>query len=134
LRLSAAVWPVYQDRWGWGYSEGYSDYYQDSQGWMLSGTIDAIMPMLYTLTPTQFSLAASDFLTHSGGRHVFPGISTQNIGFEEIAQRIAIARDLGAPGHAIFSARLVANNDYWDDFAIGPYATPAVVPSVTWHP
>jgi uncharacterized lipoprotein YddW (UPF0748 family) len=26
LRLSAAVWPVYRDYWGWGYSQGYSDY------------------------------------------------------------------------------------------------------------
>jgi uncharacterized lipoprotein YddW (UPF0748 family) len=143
MRLSAAVWPVYQDRWGWGYSEGYSDYYQDSQGWVLSGTIDAIMPMLYPsnviaspnlFTPTQFSLLASDFLTHAGGRHVFPGISAQYADFDEIAQRIAIARDLGAPGHAIFSARLVANNDYWDDFVAGPYATPAIVPPVTWRP
>jgi hypothetical protein len=77
---------------------------------------------------------ASDFLTHAGGRHVFPGISAQYTDFDEIAQRIVIARDLGAPGHAIFSARLVANNDYWDDFAAGPYATEAAVPPVTWHP
>lgn len=143
LRLSAAVWPVYQDRWGWGYSEGYSDYYQDSQGWMLSGTIDAIMPMLYpadvlatpgVFTPTHFSLLVSDFLAHAGGRHVFPGISAGYADFDEIARRIAIARDLGAPGHAIFSARLVALNDYWDEFAAGPYARPAAVPPVTWRP
>lgn len=143
LRLSAAVWPVYQDRWGWGYSEGYSDFYQDSQGWVLSATIDAIMPMIYpadvfatphVFTPTQFSLLVSDFLAHDGGRHVFPGISAQYADFGEIAQRIAIARDLGAPGHAIFSARLVAVNDYWDEFAAGPYALPAAVPPVTWRP
>ncbi len=29
--LSAAVWATYQDKWGWGYSQGYSDYYQDSR-------------------------------------------------------------------------------------------------------
>ncbi len=143
LRLSAAVWPVYQDHWGWGYSEGYGDYYQDSQGWALSGTIDAIAPMIYPVdafatpdvfTPTQFSLLVSDFLAHDGGRHVFPGISAQYADFDEIARRIAIARDLGAPGHAVFSARLVALNDYWDEFAAGPYALPATVPPVTWHP
>ncbi len=141
LRLSAAVWPVYQDRWGWGYSEGYGDYFQDSRRWVLSGTIDTIMPMLYpadvfatpdVFTPTQFSLLVSDFLVHDGGRHVFPGISAQYADFDEITQRITIARDLGAPGHAIFSARLVALNDYWDEFAAGPYALPATVPPVTW--
>lgn len=142
LRLSTTAWPVYRDLWGWGYSEGYSDYYQDSQRWMLSGTVDALMPMIYpadavaqpeVFTPTQFSLLASDFLTHSGGRHVFPGISAQYTDFDEVAERIAVARELGAPGHAIFSARLVAENDYWDEFAAGPYARPATVPPITWR-
>ena len=143
LRLSAAVWPVYQDYWGWGYKEGYSDYYQDSQAWLLSGTIDAIMPMIYPasviisphiFTTTQFSLLVSDFMAHDGERHVFPGMSAGYADFNEIAQRIAIARNLGASGHAIFSARLVAINDYWDEFAAGPYVTPADVPSMSWRP
>lgn len=142
LRLSAAVWPVYRDYWGWGYSQGYSDYYQDSQGWIQAGVIDTIMPMIYpavptnttVLTPTQFGLLTSDFLAHSGGRHVFPGIGAGYTDFHEIAQRIAIARALGAPGHAIFSARLIAQNDYWDEFAAGPYAVPAAVPPMPWRP
>ena len=79
-------------------------------------------------TPTQFSNLVSDFLAHASDRQVFPGISAQYPSFTEIAQRIAIARELGAPGHAIFSARLVALNDYWDEFASGPYALPAAVP------
>ncbi|MGD2143080.1 MAG: family 10 glycosylhydrolase, partial [Anaerolineae bacterium] len=153
VRLSAAVWPVYQDHWDWGYSEGYSDYYQDSQGWIGSGVIDAILPMIYPanvfeswdkFTLGQFSISASDFLDSDGGRHVFPGISAQYASFAEIAQRIAIARDLGAPGHAIFSARLVTgdywcagravcHDPYWDDFAAGPYATPARIPPLTWR-
>jgi hypothetical protein len=41
---------------------------------------------------------------------------------------------LGAPGHAIFSARLVGQNDHWSRFAAGPYATPATVPPLTWRP
>jgi uncharacterized lipoprotein YddW (UPF0748 family) len=142
LRLSAAVWPIYQDHWGWGYTAGYSDFYQDSQGWVQSGTIDAIMPMLYAgastshpgpLTSNRFALVASDFLAHDGGRHVFPGISAEHIDFAGISERIAIARDLGAPGHAIFSARLLAQKGYWDDLSTGPYATEAVVPPVTWR-
>lgn len=151
--LSAAVWPVYQNHWGWTCTEGYSDLYQDSQGWMEGGAIDAILPMIYpvdvlnspeTFTPDQFSVLTSDFLNHDGGRHVLPGISAQYRSFDEIAQRIAIARDLGAPGHAVFSARLVTgdypcaerlpcHNPYWDDFAAGPYATEASVPSLPWR-
>jgi uncharacterized lipoprotein YddW (UPF0748 family) len=142
LWLSAAVWPIYQDHWGWDYKAGYSDYYQDSQGWVQNGTIDAIMPMLYTtvlisdlqaVTPTQFSLVLSDFLAHDGGRHVFPGISAEHLDFSEIAERIAIARHLGAPGHAIFSAGLLEQKRYWGSFAAGPYAAPAVIPPMPWR-
>jgi uncharacterized lipoprotein YddW (UPF0748 family) len=142
LRLSAAVWPIYQDHWGWGYKTGYSDFYQDSQAWVQRGTIDAIMPMLYTgmfisypkaLTPTQFSLAASDFMAHDGDRHVFPGISAQNLDFAGVAERIAIARDLGTPGHAIFSAGVLAQKAYWDEFATGPYAMKAIIPPMPWR-
>ncbi|TET49407.1 MAG: hypothetical protein E3J64_09710, partial [Anaerolineales bacterium] len=143
LRLSAAVWPIYQDKWGWGYSQGYGDYYQDSQQWMTSGVIDAIMPMIYPVdveaspdvfTPAQFSLLVSDFMATDGGRHVLPGISAQYADFDEIAERINTARALGTPGHSIFSARHISDNDYWDEFASGPYATPAQVPPVSWHP
>ncbi len=143
LRLSAAVWPIYQDLWGWDYPAGYSDYYQDSQGWVESGIIDAIMPMLYTgmfssdpeaLTPEQFSLVASDFLAHDGGHHVFPGISAEHLDFAGVAERIAIARELGAAGHAIFSAGVLEQHGYWDNLAAGPYAAEAVVPPMSWRP
>jgi len=142
LRLSAAVWPIYRDHWDWGYKEGYSEYYQDSQGWVQSGTIDAIVPMLYTgmfisypqaLTPTQFSLVASDFLANDGGRHMFPGISAEHLDFAGVAERIAIARDLGAPGHAIFSAGLLEQKGYWDDLAAGPYMSEASIPPMAWR-
>lgn len=143
VRLSAAVWPIYQDHWDWGYREGYSDFYQDSQGWIADDAIDTIMPMLYTgvflsdpqaLTPLQFRLATSDFLAHDGGRHVFPGISAEHLDFADIAERIATARELGAPGQAIFSARLLDRKGYWDDLAAGPYATEAVIPPMAWRP
>jgi uncharacterized lipoprotein YddW (UPF0748 family) len=151
--LSAAVWPVYQNHWGWNCTEGYSDFYQDSQGWVVGGVIDAILPMIYpvdvlaspdTFTTDRFSVLTSDFLENDGGRHVLPGISAQYQSFDEIAERIAIARELGAPGHAIFSARLVTgdyscaerlpcHDPYWDDFAAGPYASQASVPSLSWR-
>jgi len=143
LRLSAAVWPIYQDRWGWDYPAGYSDYYQDSQRWVESGTIDAIMPMLYTgmfisdpeaLTLTQFSSVTSDFLSHDGGRHVFPGISAEHLDFADVVERIAVGRELGAPGHAIFSAGLLDQKGYWDDLRSGPYAAEARIPSMPWRP
>lgn len=142
VRLSAAVKGIYKDRWAWDYPAGYTDYYQDSQGWIQSGTVDAIVPMLYTqmfisypeaLTPTQFSLVTSDFLTHAGGRHVFPGINAQHLDFSGVSERISIARGLGSPGHAIFSAGVLDQRDFWDDLVAGPYAARAVVPPMVWR-
>jgi len=137
LRLTAAVWPVYQDRWGWRYSQGYSDYYQDSHRWAQERLVEAIVPMIYparfedldsVFTKAQFSTLVSDFMTHADAQRVYPGISAQYGSFTEIAERIAIARSMGTLGHAIFSARLIDERDYWDEFAAGPYAWPARVP------
>jgi len=136
LVLTAAVWPIYQDQWGWITWDGYSGYYQDSQGWMEAAVIDAISPMLYTITiqdyPNRFDVLVHDFVSHANGRHVWPGITANYASFDEIWSRIKIARQARASGQAIFSYSYINQRDYWDDFRNGPYAVPAEVPSVPW--
>ncbi len=132
--VSAAVWPYYRDIWGWGTSEGYSDYYQDSKGWLAEGVIDAIAPMLYgngDSIPDDFErweILMADFVAASAGRHVYPGIAGYYTDFEAIAERIEAARAAGAPGHAIFSYSALDQREYWDDLASGPYAGSAMLP------
>jgi uncharacterized lipoprotein YddW (UPF0748 family) len=146
MMLSAAVWHTYKDDWGLGHSEGYSDRYQDSQGWMAGGYIDAIMPMIYspndanpnpadqTFPQWEWELLVNDFLAHSNGRFVIGGIGSNHYAsFSEIAARIDIARQLGIAGHAIFSYSGLKAKGYIDDLAAGPYAEAAIVPEVTWH-
>jgi hypothetical protein len=53
---------------------------------------------------------------------------------DELAARFPLARDIGTAGHAIFSSRLLLNNGYFDDLAVGPYAETAVVPEMGWRP
>ncbi len=74
-------------------------------------------------------ILAEDFVASSAGRHVYPGIAGYYDDFDAIAQRIAIARELGAPGHVLFSYATLDSRGYWDDLAAGPYRVPAVVPS-----
>lgn len=136
--LSAAVWHTYIDRWGWGYSEGYSDYYQDSQAWVKGGYIDSISPMIYSSNPQTFRLErwttlVSDFQANRGNRYIVPGIGADQDNFAEIALRIEAARNLGTAGHAIFSYGAMAANGYFDDLRAGPYAQPAAVPDLPWH-
>jgi len=128
LTVSAAVWPAYE--------RGYEAYYQDSHAWMLSGTLDAIAPMLYSsevITDLQkWSDYAADFQAHSGGRRVWPGIGVKSssgcVPFEEIAARIQAARDLGTAGQAIFSLSELEGCGYVDDLRNGPYVVPASIP------
>jgi uncharacterized lipoprotein YddW (UPF0748 family) len=132
--VSAAVWPYYMDTWGWGTSQGYTDYYQDSKGWLRLGVIDAIAPMLYGGGESipddvdHWRILMEDFVEDSAGRHVYPGIAGYYDDFDAIVQRILAARAAGAPGHALFSYGALNARGYWDDFAAGPYASSAVLP------
>jgi len=127
--VSAAVWPYYQDKWDWGLSEGYSNYYQDSKGWLATGIIDAIMPMLYDGRADEYDVWHTlmvDFMADDPGQHVYPGIGAAYDDFNEIARRIEATRQAGAPGHAIFSYEALNQRNYWDKLAAGPYASPAI--------
>lgn len=142
--LSAAVWPIYQDKWAWGVRDGYSYYYQDSQAWVKDGIIDSISPMIYPgtancpdnsfWTQERWQTLVSDFQANSGGRFIVPGIGTAYCTFDEIADRIEMARAIGTAGQALFSYGALKSFDYFDDLANGPYAEPASVPPIPWHP
>lgn len=143
--LSAAVWPTYQDKWGWGYSQGYRDYYQDSHAWVRDGYIDALAPMTYSYTTPpennpfpldRWRILIADFQANRGGRHIIAGIGAIGpnlLSFEDVVDRIEAARQLGTAGHAMYSYGALLENGTFDDLAAGPYATPASVPDVPWH-
>lgn len=136
--LTAAVWHTYIDKWGWGYSQGYYNYYQDSQAWVKNGYIDAISPMIYSPNPETFKLErwrtlVEDFQANRGERFIIPGIGSAQTPFNLIAERISAARELGTAGHALFSYGELASHNYFDDLKAGPYAEPASVPAIPWH-
>ncbi|MCA9921506.1 MAG: family 10 glycosylhydrolase [Anaerolineales bacterium] len=149
LWLSAAVWPIHRVNPAWGFpgqpQEGYKHYYQDSKAWLSGGTIDSISPMIYPggafhcpddsyWTVDRWATLVADYQAARNGRFIIPGIGAEYCTFDEIAQRIAKARDIGTAGHALFSYSGLTANGYFDDLANGPYAETAVVPDITWHP
>ena len=135
--LSAAVWPVYETVPNCPSTTARNAFYQDSQGWLQAGIIDAIMPMIY---PTDynndawsidcFTTLVYDYQAHSNGRHIVVGIGGGYADFGEIANRIAIARAAGTAGHAIFSYSSLEGKNYWPYFSApgGPYEEPALPP------
>ncbi len=141
--VTAAVGGVYQNRWGWpSFSQGYSDYYQDSKRWLREGWVDGIMPMLYPANPSsdcpdstvwsleRFRILVADFAADAGGRYVFPGIHGGYACFNDILNRIQVSRELGTGGHAIFAHGPVNYKGYWDELALHVYPSPAPVPLV----
>ena len=139
VKLSAAVWPIYQDRWGWEAREGREFYYQDSQGWIQTGIIDILFPMIYPAnysadywTQYRFGVLINDFQDHAAGRHIVAGIGGGYDDFSEIAARIAIARAAVPPGqtggHAIFSYGLLESKGHWESFVSpgGPHTDAAL--------
>ncbi|MBK8987528.1 MAG: family 10 glycosylhydrolase [Chloroflexi bacterium] len=134
--LSAAVWPIYVDIWGWGGTQGYHDYYQDSKAWLANESLDTIMPMIYGgsfWTQARFETLVADFQASRSGRYIIPGIGADFADFSEIEARIALARAAGTAGHAIFSYGALLSRGYFDDLAEGPYAETAVVPPIPWR-
>ncbi len=143
VMVSAAVWPVYVDYWGWGASEGYHDYFQDSKSWILDDYIDMISPMIYPgsvncpddsfFNQSRWTTLAHNFNQSSGGRFVTPGIGTAYCSFSEISARISAARNAGTAGHALFSYSGLKSRGYFDDLRNGPYSVPARVPEISWR-
>ncbi len=120
--LSAAVWPSYTD--------GLTRYYQDSKGWLVTGALDAIVPMLYGSyadQPDNWQALMHDFLDDSQGHPVYPGIGVTE-DFDAIAWRIRTAREAGAQGHALFSYGNLNAYGHWQALAAGPYLIPASPP------
>lgn len=146
LWVTAAVWPVYRDYWGWGASSGYDDYYQDSKAWMAQGIIDGISPMIYTGNPNcaspyfwtkeRWKTLVQDFQSQRNGKMIVPGIGINYCtadDFAEIEARITMARELGTAGHALFSYHSLAEKGYFDDLRSGPYRRRAIMPSFFSH-
>ncbi|MCA9975083.1 MAG: hypothetical protein KC413_05010, partial [Anaerolineales bacterium] len=130
-------WPIYIDYWGWGGTQGYYDFYQDSKAWLAEGDMDALMPMIYGgsfWTQARFETLTADFQASRNGRYIIPGIGADYCSFAEIEARINMARQIGTVGHALFSYRGLLAGGYFQMLADGPYATPAIVPDITWHP
>lgn len=146
LWITAAVWPVYHDQWGWGSSSGYNDYYQDSKAWLAAGSVDGIAPMIYTGLPDceqayfwtleRWQILVQDYMLDSKGRMIIPGIGSRfctTNDFAQIEARIASARALGTAGHAIYSYKSLLENGYFDDLAQGPYVITALLPDLPWR-
>jgi uncharacterized lipoprotein YddW (UPF0748 family) len=140
-QLSASVWGIYERLPGCSTSWGYGQYYQDSIGWMESGAIDAIAPMMYwPIEPgacTDWATLLDGFVARRGQAQVWAGMHALDDNawaFDQVAGRIDYARTGGAQGVMVFaSTYLDQGADRWAAFpgtppAPGPFAEPSPTP------
>ena len=136
VALSAAVWGIYDDPWGWGSSRGVSWFFQDPREWARRGLLDAVVPMTYYRVNRTYcgfadwACLADDHLEalqRRGGTPVYLGISA-DYGAKEVLREIEMAREKGAAGVAIFSVRQLERQGLWRVLREGPFRTPARLP------
>ncbi len=129
IKISAAPFGIAKRVEG-GYqgtgTQSHYDWYQDSFGWMQSGVLDAIFPMIYWRIGSAhpFEVLLADFLDNDGGRHIYPGI---HAGRDPIAQ-IYESRRQGAPGYVIWSY----GRGEFEAYRAAPQSLPAQTPSMPW--
>lgn len=138
--LSAAVWGIWQDRWGWNSSHGFGQYFQDPRAWVAAGSLDVAVPMTYyaiATTPCGFAdwacLLDDHLVMQSGSsaRHVYIGIAASR-GTAQVLQQIELGRRRGVKGFALYSYSSVTA-EMRAALAGGPFALPAAVPPREWQ-
>ncbi len=113
---------------------------QDAQLWLKEGLMDWLFPMMY-FEGNNFYPFALDWVEQSNKRLIIPGLGIYFLAPEEknwelttITRELHFLRQIGAGGQAFFRTRYLLRNVkdlgrfLQDDF----YASPALVPPMTW--
>lgn len=124
-------------------SRGWNAYhvvYQDAQKWLKEGIHDALFPMMY-FQGNNFYPFALDWKENCGNRWVVPGLGIyflspreQNWSLDEIVRQIHFTRQVKLNGQAYFRNQFLLDNTkgVLDELKENFYATPALVPPMTW--
>lgn len=139
--LSAAVWGVYEDRWGWRTTGGATQLFQDPHEWARDGYLDVAVPMTYFRIREQYCARADwaclldDHLAgvqESAGRHVYIGIDAGK-GAAEVIRQIRLARAHGAVGVSIYSFSAALRAGLFQELSESVFARTAPVPLMPWR-
>lgn len=122
---------------GWN---AYSRVMQDAQGWLKSGLMDMLFPMMY-FKGRNFYPFAIDWQEQSAGKIVVPGLGIyfmspkeKNWSIDTITQEMEVLRQWGM-GHAYFRSKFFTDNlKGLYDFAAKTFdRNLALVPPMTWE-
>lgn len=123
---------------GWN---AYETVYQDAQGWLKEGIHDALFPMMY-FKDNHFYPFVLDWKENDNGRWVVPGLGIYFLSpkekdwpLDEMSRQLYFTRQSGLTGHAFFRNKFLMDNvkGIWDEIQHEFYATPALIPPMTWQ-
>jgi uncharacterized lipoprotein YddW (UPF0748 family) len=136
--VTAAVWGIHTNIWGWSaVSQGNIDYYQDSHAFLEEGLLDATLPMIYwPVTETvgdrlDYRTLVADHVAHRGERHVYAGLGTEDLSYEQLIDCIIAAREEGAQGVVLFDYSTFSA--HMPDFRTDVFGEAAKVPELSWR-
>ena len=121
---------------GW---DAYNTVYQDAQGWLRDGIMDALFPMLY-FNGNNFYPFVLDWCENRHGRHVAPGVGIYRLLPEhggwpqlEIERQMRTSRSAMADGIVMFrTAHLLGNAGGVRDIYTKVYDRASFVPPMDW--
>ena len=123
---------------GWN---AYETVYQDAQSWLKEGIHDALFPMMY-FKDNHFYPFVLDWKENDNGRWVVPGLGIYFLSpkekdwpLDEMSRQLYFTRQSGLAGHAFFRNKFLMDNvkGIWDEIQHEFYATPALIPPMTWQ-
>lgn len=122
--------------YGWN---AYSKVCQDAQGWLQSGLMDQLYPMMY-FRGNHFYPFALDWQQNSHGKTVAAGLGIyflspeeKDWSLDEIKRQMNVLRQYGL-GHAYFRSKFFTDNTKGVyDFAKEFDSHPALIPPMTWQ-
>jgi uncharacterized lipoprotein YddW (UPF0748 family) len=135
--VTAAVWGVFTNRWGWPeVSEGRNVYFQDAEAFTRTGAVDALIPMIYwPVNPDgrlDFMALAKDHVSRANGRHVYAGVRADSqTGVEPLIRTIKAAREAGANGVVVFE--YTEARAWFGELRERVFQHPAVPPEMAWR-
>lgn len=124
--------------WSHGWN-AYTKVCQDAQGWLRSGLMDELFPMMY-FKNNQFFPFAIDWAENSHGKIIAPGLgvyfldrSQADWPLETVTREMEILRQFQL-GHAYFRSKFFTDDTKGIyDFAYNDFdAFPALIPAMTW--
>jgi len=116
---------------GWG---GYSNYFQDSQGWLRDGKQDYLVPQIYwdigeSPGDPDFTALAGSWSQNAAGRQIYAGVGAYKPAvLEQIPEQIDVTRELGMAGQAYFRYDHIRDPSVFG----GRYDTWANIPPMEW--